>query len=95
MAAGGPRTATRSTANATQGEIQAWLAALPPVREGPFRYLAAGQVEALADAAGPGRVAYCGLRWSELAALRVGQVDLLRRRLTIEEAATEICSKTI
>ncbi len=52
-------------------------------------------MEALADAAGSGRLviytlAYCGLRWSELAALRVRNVDLLRRRLTIEEAFTEI-----
>jgi integrase len=35
-------------------------------------------------------LAYCGLRWSELAALRVERVDLLRRRLTIAEAMTEI-----
>ena len=69
--------------------------ALPPLREGRRRYLDAGQVEALAEFAGTGRVAvlvlaYCGLRWSELAALRVRHFDLLRRRLTIEEAATEI-----
>jgi integrase len=35
-------------------------------------------------------LAYCGLRWSELAALRVGSVDLMRRRLDIAEAVTEI-----
>jgi integrase len=55
----------------------------------------AGQVEALAEFARTGRVAalvfaYCGLRWSERAALRVRHFDLLRRRLTIEEGATEI-----
>jgi integrase len=59
------------------------------------RYLTAGQAEQLAEHAGPGRLpvlvlAYCGLRWSELAALRVRSVDLLRRRLTISEAMTEI-----
>ena len=69
--------------------------ALPPLNQARRTYLAADQVEALADAAGPGRVAvlvlaYCGLRWSELAALRVRHIDLMRRRLTIEEAATEI-----
>jgi len=68
---------------------------LPPLREAPRRYLTAAQVEALADAAAPGRVAvlvlaYCGLRWSELAGLRVRHIDLMRRRLNIEEAATEI-----
>ena len=35
-------------------------------------------------------LAYCGLRWSELAALRVENVDLLRRRLNIREAVTEV-----
>lgn len=35
-------------------------------------------------------LAYCGLRWSELAALRAGQVDLLRARLDIVEAVTEV-----
>jgi integrase len=59
------------------------------------RYLTATQVEQLAEHAGPGRLevlvlAYCGLRWSELAALRVRSVDLLRRRLTISEAMTEV-----
>jgi integrase len=35
-------------------------------------------------------LAYCGLRWSELAALPVGRVDLKRRRLQIAEAMTEV-----
>ena len=35
-------------------------------------------------------LAYCGLRWSELAALRVRSVDLMRRRLDVAEAVTEI-----
>jgi site-specific recombinase XerC len=68
--------------------------ALPAMREKRRRYLSA-EHEALADTAGPGRVAvlvlsYCGLRWSELAALRVRHFDLLRRRVIIEEAATEV-----
>jgi integrase len=70
-------------------------AALPPLNTQRRRYLTPTQVDTLADAAGPGRLviytlSYCGLRWSELAALRVRNVDLLRRRLTIEEAVTEI-----
>lgn len=35
-------------------------------------------------------MAYCGLRWSELAALKVSSVDILRRRLEVAEAVTEI-----
>lgn len=38
-------------------------------------------------------LAYCGLRYGELAALRVGRVDLMRRRLTIAESVTEIGGK--
>jgi integrase len=69
--------------------------ALPPMQEKRRRYLTAEQLEALAEAAGPGRVAvlvlgYCGLRWSELAALRVRHFDLLRRRVLVEEAVTEV-----
>ena len=72
--------------------------ALPALEQGRRRYLSAGQLEALAEAAGPGRVAvlvlgYCGLRWSELAALRVRHFDLLRRRVLIEEAVTEVDGK--
>lgn len=68
---------------------------LPETNERRRRYLTAGQVEELAVAAGKGRpvvfvLAYCGLRWSELAALRVENVDLLRRRLDIAQAVTEV-----
>ena len=35
-------------------------------------------------------LAYCGLRWSELAALRVGRMDLMRRRVIVAEAMTEV-----
>jgi integrase len=69
---------------------------LPRTHERPRRYLTAAQVQALAEAAGAGGalpiyvLAYCGLRWSELAALRVGRVDLMRRRLEVAEAMTEV-----
>lgn len=33
---------------------------------------------------------YCGLRWGELAALRVRRLDLLRRRIVVAEAVTEV-----
>lgn len=68
---------------------------LPRGRERRRRYLNANQVEQLAISAGEGRLAvlvlaYCGLRWSELAALRAGRLDLMRRRLTVAEAMTEV-----
>jgi len=40
-------------------------------------------------------LAYCGLRWSELAALKVGRVNLLRRRIQIEEAVTEVNGRLV
>src|SRR5690242_1191502 len=40
-------------------------------------------------------LAYCGLRWGELAALRVGRVDLMRRRVTVAEALTEVRGRLV
>ena len=59
------------------------------------RYLTGVQLEALADAAEDRApiihvLAYCGLRFGELAALKVGMVDQVRRRLRIEESVTEV-----
>ncbi|PZS16461.1 MAG: site-specific integrase, partial [Pseudonocardiales bacterium] len=68
---------------------------LPRERGRDKRFLSHEQVAALADAADEDRLiilvlAYCGLRFGELAALRVRNVDPLRRRLSIEESATEV-----
>jgi len=68
---------------------------LPRDRRREKRFLSHAEVAALADAAGPDRLiilvlAYCGLRFGELAALRVRNVDPLRRRLFIEESVTEV-----
>jgi len=59
------------------------------------RFLDARQVADLAEVAGPGALvvqflAYTGLRWGELAALRVERVDLMRRRVHIAESVTEL-----
>jgi integrase len=35
-------------------------------------------------------LAFCGLRWGEAAGLKVGRLDLLRRRLTVAETLTEV-----
>ncbi len=58
-------------------------------------YLSHGQVAALAAAAGKHEavvlvLGYCGLRWGEMAGLRVRDVDLHRRRLRVEQNAVEV-----
>lgn len=69
---------------------------LPALREREKRFLTHGQVAALADACGApyGLVvlflAYTGLRWGEMAALRVGRVDFLRRRALITESVSPV-----
>lgn len=74
---------------------------LPRIKKHRRRYLTAGEVETLAEAADPkGRLAvlvlaYCGLRWCELAALRVDSIDFLRRRLVVTEAMTEIHGRLV
>ena len=40
-------------------------------------------------------LAYTGLRWGELAALRVKRVDLQRRRLLVAESVTEVNGKAV
>jgi integrase len=57
-------------------------------------FLTHEQVTDLANAAGEWRtvilvLSYCGLRWGELAALRVGRVDTMRRRINVAESVTE------
>ena len=66
---------------------------LPRVAAAERRYLTHSQVGALAEACGPYRLvvlflAYTGVRFGELAALRVGRLDLMRRRATIAESVT-------
>lgn len=56
---------------------------LPKVPPADKRFLDHAEVRVLADAAGEHRtlvlvLAYCGLRWGEAAALRVGRLDLMR-----------------
>jgi integrase len=73
---------------------------LPHARSRDKRFLTHEQVATLADAAGEDQLiirvlAYCGLRFGELAALRVRNVDPLRRRLQIEESATEVDGRMV
>ena len=71
---------------------------LPRAGKPEKKFLTHQQVTDLAEAAGDSRavilvVSYCGLRWGELAALRVGRVDTMRRRLNVTESVTEDVGK--
>jgi integrase len=63
-------------------------------------FLTVDQVEQLADAAGEYRLvilflAYIGLRFGELSALRVRRLDLMRRRAEIVEAVAEVGGRAV
>jgi integrase len=73
------------------------------------RFLAAGEVFRLADAAAEYPIpevggqyrtlvlvlAFCGLRWGEVAGLKVKRLDLLRRRLVVAETLSEVNSHLV
>ncbi|GBD83815.1 putative prophage phiRv2 integrase [bacterium BMS3Abin02] len=70
---------------------------LPRLEEPEHRYLTAEQVARLAEAMPNHQhatmvhvLAYGGLRWGEMAALRRNRVDILRRRIQVSESVTEI-----
>jgi len=73
---------------------------LPRMAITPRRYLTHEQVSDLADACkGSGTLvlvlAYCGIRWGEAEALRVGRIDLLRGRLEVVEAVVDVKSHMV
>ncbi|MGH9117319.1 MAG: tyrosine-type recombinase/integrase [Acidimicrobiales bacterium] len=73
---------------------------LPRLGKTEQRYLTHGQVAELADACGGYKaliltLAYCGLRWGEVAGLRVRRVDLLRGRLIVAETMVEVHGKAV
>lgn len=69
---------------------------LPRAAKPDKRHLSLAQLRDLADAAGEdGRLVVMllgltGLRFGELVALRVGRVDLMRRRIEVAESASEV-----
>lgn len=69
---------------------------LPPERTRKMRVLDADQVHALAEAFPVHyqpliyTAAYVGLRWGELAGLRVGKVDPLRRTIVVDEQLVDV-----
>ena len=75
---------------------------LPRLSQPEHRYLTAEQVARLADAMPKAAhltivyvLAYGGLRWGELAALRRGRVNVLKRQLIIKEAVSEISGRLV
>lgn len=68
---------------------------LPRVSSERHGYLTHAQVRELADRCGQDGdvvlfLAYTGLRWGEMAALRVSDLDILRRRVNVAQAVTEV-----
>jgi integrase len=68
---------------------------LPRLRPRPRRYLSHAEVLRLLDAAGDeglpiAVLAYVGIRWGELAGMRVRSLDMLRGRLEVVETVDEI-----
>jgi len=74
---------------------------LPRVDPIEKRYLSHAAVDALATAVPPFWrllvlfLAYTGLRWGEVAALRVSRLDLLRRRVIVAESVTPVRGKLV
>ncbi len=67
---------------------------LPAKPKKPKRYLTHAQVDLLAESSAypdlTRFLAYTGLRWGEAAALRVRHLDMLRRRIYVEENAVKV-----
>ena len=74
---------------------------LPRVEREEMRFLTPAEISALAKAIEPRYRAmvlfdaYCGLRLGELAGLRRGRVDLLRRQVRVSEIAVEVKGQLI
>jgi integrase len=75
--------------------------ALPRVEREEMRFLTPAEVAALSEAIDPRYRAmvffdaYCGLRLGELAGLRRGRVDMLRRQVRVTEIAVEVKGQLI
>ena len=68
---------------------------LPRVQRRDYIFLTHDQLHELAAATGPWRVfvlllAYTGLRWGETTALRVRDMDLVRRRIDVRRAYADV-----
>lgn len=73
---------------------------LPRVVSRKHGYLAHAQVHQFAELCGPDGdvimfLSYTGLRWGEMAALRVMDLDMLRPRVNVDQAVTEVGYKLV
>jgi len=73
---------------------------LPRVVSRKHGYLTHAQVHQFAELCGPDGdvvmfLSYTGLRWGEMAALRVMDLDMLRRRVNVDQAVTEVGYKLV
>lgn len=73
---------------------------LPPARPTEHRFLTASEVRELTEAAGDRGLAILtlsltGMRFGELAAMRVHHVDLVRRRISINSSVSEVHGKLV
>ena len=73
---------------------------LPRLPKSERRYLTHAQLAELADGSGPHRLlvlvlGYTGLRWGEVAAIRVRRVDPLRGRIAIVESVVDVNGQLI
>jgi integrase len=73
---------------------------LPRIVKQKHGYLTHAQLHHLASLAGKDGdlvlfLAYTGLRWGEAAALRVKDLDMLRRRVNVDQAVTEVGAELI
>jgi integrase len=73
---------------------------LPRAKTRPKRFLTHGEVERLAGECGRYStmiyvLAYTGLRWGEVAALQVADLDLMRRRIAVQRAMAEVGGRAI
>lgn len=72
----------------------------PRKRRKEHRYLSLDELMRLADESGWRRpmvltLGLCGIRWGEMAGLRVGDVDLRRHRLWVRRSATEVSHRIV
>lgn len=73
---------------------------LPRAKARTKRYLTHEQLAALARECGPYGVliyvlGYTGVRWGEAAALQVGDVELMRRRIQVSRAMAEVAGRAV
>ena len=83
----------RNPAKPTSGKLKHMLPKVATAK--PHRYLSHSQLIALSEHAGEHKalilvMGYCGLRWGEVSALQVRDLDLLARRLHVRRSVSDV-----